>query len=122
VGLREGEAELREEAPDAAPAAGEDAGPNCVASGEAEEDEDEDVVGERAEAVLAGGGGLGALGGGLPGARLHGNGIGLAEWGGGATRRGSAVGVAGAGGGGCGSVGEETSKGPFSSQKFSTPI
>jgi len=65
VGLREGEAELREEAPDAAPAAGEDAGPNCVASGEAEEDEDEDVVGERAEAVLSGEGGLRALGGGL---------------------------------------------------------
>jgi hypothetical protein len=53
---RGGEAELREERPDAAPAAGEDAGPARGGGGaEAEEDEDQDVVGEQAETVLAGG-------------------------------------------------------------------
>ena len=76
MGLRIGEAELREEPPDAAPAAGENASPDYLGSAEAEEDEDEDVVGERAEAVLSGEGGLRALGGGLLAARLHGNGAG----------------------------------------------
>ncbi|TVU40440.1 hypothetical protein EJB05_13905, partial [Eragrostis curvula] len=43
-----GEAEHREERPDAPPVAGEDAGPSHGASVEAEEDEDQSVVGERA--------------------------------------------------------------------------
>jgi hypothetical protein len=47
------EVELREEGPDAAPAAGEDAGSGGDGGAEAEEDEDEDVIGERAEGVLA---------------------------------------------------------------------
>jgi hypothetical protein len=65
VGLRAlREVERREEGPDAVPGAGEDAGPGGGAGGELEEDEDEDVVGERAEPVLAcGGGGAEVVGG-----------------------------------------------------------
>ena len=47
------ESEHREESPDAAPAVGEDAGPGGGAGGELEEDEDEHVVGERAEPIVA---------------------------------------------------------------------
>jgi hypothetical protein len=47
------EAELREEVPDAGPSAGEHAGSGCLGGGaEPHKDEDEDVVGERAEAIL----------------------------------------------------------------------
>ena len=54
AGLREEEeAELREELPHAAPATGDEAGPDGVGGGEGPEDLDEDVVGERAEPVLA---------------------------------------------------------------------
>lgn len=47
------EIELREEVPEVAPAAGEDAGPSSTAGAYAEKDMDENVVGKRAEAVLA---------------------------------------------------------------------
>lgn len=70
------EADLREERPEAAPAAGEHAGPGGGFSvAEAVEDVEEDVVGQRAQAVLplplladagAGGAELGSLGGGFP--------------------------------------------------------
>ncbi|TVU40465.1 hypothetical protein EJB05_13931, partial [Eragrostis curvula] len=55
VGRREeAETQLREKGPHAAPAAGEDAGPTGGIGGvEAEQDEDQDVVRERAEPVVA---------------------------------------------------------------------
>ena len=65
------EVERREEGPDAAPAVGEDAGPRGGAGAEIADDEYQDVVGKRAEAVLATGAGggvrgeLGTLGGDL---------------------------------------------------------
>ena len=71
-GAGEGDAELWEEGPDAALAAGEDGRLGGLGSMEAEEDEDEDVVGQHAEAVLAGARGeLGALDGAPAIALLH---------------------------------------------------
>ncbi|TVU40464.1 hypothetical protein EJB05_13930, partial [Eragrostis curvula] len=60
VGRRgEAEAQLREEGPHAAPAAGQDAGPTAGGGGvEAEQDENKGVVWKRAEVVLAGAGGV----------------------------------------------------------------
>lgn len=66
------EAELREEGPQAAPAAGEEAGPDGGGGVvEAREDEDEEVVRERAEVVLAVAGELRVLGGELAAALRH---------------------------------------------------
>lgn len=53
----EGEAELRQELPHAAPAPGDEAGPDGVGGAEGTEDLHEDVVRERSQPVLAAAGG-----------------------------------------------------------------
>lgn len=72
-----GKVELREEDPEAAPAAGEDAGPSGNGDvAELQKDVDKKVVGQRADAVMAAAGGGDAVfrssGGGLPITVLHG--------------------------------------------------